>query len=98
MTGTKWTSGALYNEFEREAQVAAEKRRLEALRKDEDLPLVWLDVAIKGKHIGRIHFVLFMKDSPRAAENFRQLCTGGRLMSLPGAILWAKKLVVMLMV
>eukprot|EP00878_Enallax_costatus_P025836 GHUV01027673.1.p1 GENE.GHUV01027673.1~~GHUV01027673.1.p1 ORF type:complete len:303 (+),score=56.86 GHUV01027673.1:1296-2204(+) len=74
--GTNWTSGALYDDLEREAQVAAERKRLEALRNDEDLPLVWLDVAIKGKHVGRIHFVLFMKGSPRAAENFRQLCTG----------------------
>jgi cyclophilin family peptidyl-prolyl cis-trans isomerase len=35
-----------------------------------------MDVAIKGKPAGRIHFVLFTKQSPRAAENFRQLCTG----------------------
>jgi len=26
--------------------------------------------------VGRIEFVLYMADAPRAAENFRQLCTG----------------------
>jgi peptidyl-prolyl isomerase D len=54
----------------------SEASRLEALKKDPTLPLVYLDVAIKGKHVGRILIVLFTKDSPRAAENFRALCTG----------------------
>lgn len=74
--GTNFTSGALYSDDDRKKQLAAETARLAALRDDESLPLVFLDVAIKGKLIGRIHFVLFTKDAPRAAENFRQLCTG----------------------
>jgi peptidyl-prolyl isomerase D len=74
--GTKWTSGALYDDAARTALIATEQARLQALRNDEALPLVYLDVAIKGKPVGRIHLVLFTKQSPRAAENFRQLCTG----------------------
>ena len=33
-------------------------------------------VAIKGTYIGRMEFVLFAKQSPRAAESFRLMCTG----------------------
>lgn len=40
-------------------------------------PQVFLDVAIDDKPIGRIEIVLFMKDSPLAAENLRVFCTGG---------------------
>lgn len=75
-TGTNWTSGALYDDAARTALLATEQARLEALRSDAALPLVYMDVAIQGKPAGRIHFVLFTKQSPRAAENFRQLCTG----------------------
>lgn len=46
------------------------------LRADERLPLVFFDVEIKGKPVGRIEFVLFTDVSPRCAENFRQFCTG----------------------
>ncbi|WIA28684.1 hypothetical protein OEZ86_011220 [Tetradesmus obliquus] len=74
--GTNWTSGALYDDAARTALLATEQARLEALRSDAALPLVYMDVAIQGKPAGRIHFVLFTKQSPRAAENFRQLCTG----------------------
>ncbi|KAF8072652.1 cyp6 [Scenedesmus sp. PABB004] len=74
--GTNWTSGALYADADRAAQADAESRRLAVLRGDASLPLVWLDVAIAGRRVGRVHFVLFSKTSPRAAENFRRLCTG----------------------
>ncbi|GIL90435.1 hypothetical protein Vretifemale_18044 [Volvox reticuliferus] len=54
----------------------AELNRLRNLFEDQSLPLVYLDVAIKGVYAGRIEMVLFAKDAPRAAENFRLLCTG----------------------
>jgi hypothetical protein len=41
------------------------------------LALSW-QVTLKGVYIGRMEFVLFVKDSPHAAENFRLLCTGAR--------------------
>ena len=37
---------------------------------------VYFDVAIKGQPVGRVVFALFMDAAPRAAENFRALCTG----------------------
>eukprot|EP00775_Hariotina_reticulata_P010533 gene10533-10693_t len=74
--GTNFTSGALFDDSERAAAIQAEHARVEALRLDEALPLVWIDVAIKGQRVGRIHFVLFVREAPRAAENFRQLITG----------------------
>lgn len=39
-------------------------------------PQVYMDVAINGTHIGRVEVVLFVKEAPRCAENFRQLFTG----------------------
>jgi hypothetical protein len=45
---------------------------------------VFLDISIKGQHIGRILISLFAKTSPRAAENFRQLCTGEAGVVPPG--------------
>ncbi len=36
-----------------------------------------MDVALNGTKIGRIEYVLFVKESPRAAENMRLLCSGG---------------------
>ncbi|KAG2430637.1 hypothetical protein HYH02_013635 [Chlamydomonas schloesseri] len=74
--GIPWTSGALYPPEERLRVQEAERLRLEALRDNADLPMVYLDVAVKGKHIGRIKIVLFKNEAPRAAENFRALCTG----------------------
>lgn len=71
-----WTSGALYSDADRDALLSAEARRLQTLKADKSLPLVFFDVEIKGKPVGRIQFVLFVKEAPRAAENFRQLCTG----------------------
>lgn len=56
----------MYDDAQRDAAAAAEAKRLQDLRNNEELPLVYLDVAIKGKPVGRIHFVLFTKESPRA--------------------------------
>lgn len=39
-------------------------------------PRVWFDVAIGGKHVGRVTFELFVEAVPRTCENFRALCTG----------------------
>lgn len=64
--GTNFTSGALFSDAKRDAAAAAEAARLQALKTNEELPLVYLDVAIKGRPIGRIHFVLFTKEAPRA--------------------------------
>lgn len=59
-----------------EAEFHAETARLASLRKNESLPLVWLDVSVKGQFVGRMEFVLFTHISPLAAECFRRLCTG----------------------
>jgi hypothetical protein len=56
----------LYDDAQRDAAAAAEAKRLADLRNNEELPLVYLDVSIKGKPVGRIHFVLFTNESPRA--------------------------------
>lgn len=74
--GHPWTSGALYEEQEKQRLLDRETARLLALKQDPSLPLVYMDVAIKGKLIGRVEFVLFNSVSPLAAENFRALCTG----------------------
>ncbi|KAI3424746.1 hypothetical protein D9Q98_008135 [Chlorella vulgaris] len=78
-----WTSGTVVTEEERQAAASAaaasankEQAYLDGLRNDERLPMVFLDVEIKGQPVGRIEMVLFTDVSPRAAENFRQLCTG----------------------
>lgn len=82
--GIAWTAGALYTDAELEeykaraaTQKEAEAERLRTLRGNEELPLVWMDVALKGKALGRVEMVLFLKESPRAAENMRQMCSGG---------------------
>ncbi|KAL6773862.1 CYN52B [Auxenochlorella protothecoides x Auxenochlorella symbiontica] len=78
-----WSSGAVATAVDRAAALLAAKQaqeteaaRLAALRANASLPLVFLDVAIKGTPQGRIEAVLFPDVSPRSAENFRQLCTG----------------------
>lgn len=69
----------MFSEAEVQALKDAEQARMDKLRGDEELPLVFLDVAIKNKFVGRMVFALFTRTSPRSAENFRQLCTGGWL-------------------
>lgn len=71
-----WTSGALYSDAAKHQLIGAEQQRVTALKNDTSMPLVYLDVAIKGSYIGRITMVLFSKEAPRAANNFRALCTG----------------------
>ena len=39
-------------------------------------PVVFFDVAIAGRRIGRVEFTLRADVVPRTAENFRCLCTG----------------------
>jgi len=39
-------------------------------------PVVFFDIKIADKDAGRIRFELFADVAPRAAENFRQFCTG----------------------
>lgn len=81
--GIAWQSGAKFSQAElsmaqnKAAQAQkAEHLRLDKLRTNDSLPLVYFDVAIKGKAIGRMQMVLFSDVAPRAAENFRALCTG----------------------
>ncbi|PNW78008.1 hypothetical protein CHLRE_10g460650v5 [Chlamydomonas reinhardtii] len=64
--------------------------RLRKLREDEDLPLVWLDIAINGTKIGRVEAVLYARKSPRAAENFRLLCSGELGQDAEGKVLHFK--------
>jgi peptidyl-prolyl isomerase D len=47
-------------------------------------PRVFFDIEINGKAMGRIEFVLYMNEAPRAAENFRALCTGEKGTVPPG--------------
>lgn len=82
-SGIPWTSGLVYSEEEalrlariKEERLQKEADRKKRLRDDESLPLVFMDVALDGKTIGRIEAVLFMKDSPLAAENMRVFCSG----------------------
>jgi len=39
-------------------------------------PIVFFDVALGGRELGRIKIELFQNVCPKTAENFRQLCTG----------------------
>lgn len=41
-------------------------------------PIVYLDLTIEGKEVGRISIELFADVVPHTAENFRALCTGER--------------------
>lgn len=53
-----------------------ETARLKRLKADKRLPLVYFDVEIKGRKVGRIEMVLFTDVSPRCAHNFHLLVTG----------------------
>ena len=39
-------------------------------------PIVFMDITIGGKDVGRIKFQLNMDTTPKTSENFRALCTG----------------------
>ena len=51
-------------------------------------PIVFFDVAIAGRPVGRIEMTLRADVTPRTAENFRVLCTGEK--STPQKKLWFK--------
>lgn len=72
----RWSSGAIYSPRDMAAATSAEKRRLDGLLANASLPIVFFDVAIKGKPVGRIKMLLYTHISPLAAENMRALCTG----------------------
>ena len=44
--------------------------------KANDNPIVFFEISIGGKALGRIEFELFKNQVPKTAENFRCLCTG----------------------
>lgn len=95
--GISWTAGAIYTEEEatawrarKEEKTKAEAKRLQALKDDPEMPLVYLEVMLSGEKLGRIEIVPFVKTSPRAAENLRVLCSGektenGVLFTLKGS-------------
>jgi hypothetical protein len=81
--GSNFTSGALYSDSQRDVAVTAEMARLAALKAQQELPLVYFDVAIKGQHVGRMQFVLFTKKAPRAGGHMWQdiLCACSSMQS-----------------
>jgi peptidyl-prolyl isomerase H (cyclophilin H) len=44
-------------------------------------PIVFLEISIGGKNIGVIYIELFKDVTPKTAENFRQFCTGEKLVN-----------------
>lgn len=83
VSGVGWISGLLYTQNQlsegqrvHAALKTAEERRIKELQDNMDLPMVYFDVSIKGKPVGRITYVLFSHIAPRAAENFRALFSG----------------------
>lgn len=47
-------------------------------------PMVYLDIAIGKKTVGRIAIELFIDTTPRKAQNFRALCTGEKGLTSSG--------------
>jgi len=43
---------------------------------ESERPIVFMDITVGGRDIGRIKMELFNDIVPKTAENFRQLCTG----------------------
>eukprot|EP00201_Polytomella_parva_P024185 CAMPEP_0175043418 /NCGR_PEP_ID=MMETSP0052_2-20121109/3178_1 /TAXON_ID=51329 ORGANISM="Polytomella parva, Strain SAG 63-3" /NCGR_SAMPLE_ID=MMETSP0052_2 /ASSEMBLY_ACC=CAM_ASM_000194 /LENGTH=490 /DNA_ID=CAMNT_0016306479 /DNA_START=707 /DNA_END=2179 /DNA_ORIENTATION=+ len=78
-----WTAGSCFPrkvldewETQKNVRAAAEASRLRALKEDVSLPLVYLDISLDDKPLGRVEMILFVKDAPRAAENMRLMCSG----------------------
>jgi len=59
-----------------QAKKKDEETRLKELKSDKRLPLVYFEVEIQGRKVGRIEMVLFTDVSPRCAHNFHLLVTG----------------------
>ena len=73
-----WTSGSILDKDElakAKEQKEQDRIRVEALRNDTALPLVYMDITIRGEPAGRMEFALYAHAAPRAAENFRAFCT-----------------------
>ncbi|KAH8091285.1 peptidyl-prolyl cis-trans isomerase [Aureococcus anophagefferens] len=49
-------------------------------------PVTFFDVTIGGVPSGRIKFELFADETPKTAENFRQMCTGEFMRGGPGLL------------
>lgn len=78
-----WTGGALFDDAAYEAYVsekaaarAAIQAKLDPIRDNTSLPLIFMDVAIDGQNAGRVEIVPFADASPRAAENLRVMFSG----------------------
>lgn len=67
-----------------ETHPISEESRLSKLKSDTRLPLVYFDVEIKQRKVGRIEMVLFTDTSPRSAHNFHLLVTGEAGVVPPG--------------
>ena len=83
--GIPWVSGAVFTPAEAAAVAeieAATKRAITERRERPDNPRVFFEVDIEYSDAtgerggGRIEFVLYRHEAPRAAENFRAMCTG----------------------
>lgn len=90
-SGVPWISGAAFTAAEAAAVARAEAEAARAVvqrRERPGNPRVYLDVRITSRDGGsggegaagggRMEFVLYARESPRAAENFRAMCTGER--------------------
>ena len=71
-----WTSGSNFPSEERDRVIGGERRRLEALKNNKSLPLIYMDIKINDRYSGRMKIVLFKDAAPLAVENFRAMCTG----------------------
>ena len=92
--GIPWTSGTAFTPDEAAAVTRAERAAAHAIAERREHPLnphVFFDVEItptlsaatagassSSSSGGRIEFVLYAREAPRAAENFRAMCTGER--------------------
>ena len=87
--GVRWVSGAIMSAAEVTAMHEAEQAAARAMNERRERagnPKVYFDVSTvysgaappdgPGVHGGRIEFVLYATESPRAAENFKRMCTG----------------------
>ena len=83
--GCAWTSGAIMTLAEAAELRGAEEAAARVVRERRERPTnphVFFEVEVARSdgrtHRGRIEFVLYAAEAPRAAENFRAMCTGER--------------------